>query len=147
MHLKCDVLLLADVFGKFINNKLKNYGLCPSRYLSAPALSWDALANMTKNQLEIITDLDMYISFEKGMRGGVSYIFNRYSEANNKYLKSYNQKQFISLDANNSYGYAISRFLPPSQFKWMDLKDFDLNKYTSNSLIGCVLEVDLECTK
>ena len=95
MHLKCDVLLLADVFGKFINNKRKNYGLCPSRYLSAPALSWDALANMTKNQLEIITDLDMYISFEKGMRGGVSYIFNRYSEANNKYLKSYNQKQFI----------------------------------------------------
>ena len=95
MHLKCDVLLLADVFGKFINNKLKNYGLCPSRYLSAPALSWDALANMTKNQLEIITDLDMYISFEKGMRGGVSYIFNRYSEANNKYLKSYSQKQFI----------------------------------------------------
>ena len=93
MHLKCDVLLLADVFGKFINNKLKNYGLCPSHYLSAPPLSWDALANMTKVQLEIITDLDMYISFEKGMRGGVSCIVNRYSKPNNKYLKSYNPKQ------------------------------------------------------
>ena len=70
----------------FRNNSLKNYGLCPSNYLSAPSLSWDATLNMTKVRLELIPDPNMFIFFEKGMRGGVSYIPNRYSRANDKYL-------------------------------------------------------------
>ena len=53
--------MLADVFEKFQNNSLKNYGLCPSHYLSAPGLSWDAILKMTKIKLEIITDPNMYI--------------------------------------------------------------------------------------
>ena len=81
-YLKCDVLLLADVFEKFRNNSIKNYRFCPSPYLSAPAFL----------KLELTSDLDMYIFFEKGMRGGVSYISNRYSKVNNKYLKSYDPK-------------------------------------------------------
>ena len=79
---KCDILLLADVFENFRNNSLKNYWLCPSNYLSAPALSWDAMLNMTKIRLELISDPDMCIFFEKGMRGEISYISNRYSKAN-----------------------------------------------------------------
>ena len=43
LYLKCDFLLLTDVFEKFGNNSIKNYGLCPSHYLNAPALSWDAM--------------------------------------------------------------------------------------------------------
>ena len=82
----------------------------------------------------------MYIFFQKGTRGGVSYISNRYSKAKNKYLKSYNPKQeskhIISLYPNHSYGYAMSKFLPTSSFKWIDPKEFDLNKYTSNSSEG-----------
>ena len=74
LYLKCDVLLVADVFEKFRNNSLKNYGLHPSHYLSTPVLSGDAMLNMTK--LELISDLDMYIFFEKGTRGGVSYVSN-----------------------------------------------------------------------
>ena len=77
LYLKCDVLFLADVFEKFRNNSLRNYGLCPSHYLSAPALSWDPVLNMIKIKLELISDPDMYIFFEKGMRCGVSYISNR----------------------------------------------------------------------
>ena len=61
--------------------------------MSTPALSWDAMLNITKVKLEVLSDPDMYIFFEKGMRGGVSYISNRYSKANNKYLKSYDPKQ------------------------------------------------------
>ena len=57
LYLKCDVLLLAVLFAKFRNNSLKNYGLCPSHYLSAPALSWDEMLNMTKVELELIPDL------------------------------------------------------------------------------------------
>ena len=132
LYLKCDALLLTDVFEKFVDNSMKNYGLCPCYYLSTPFLSWDAMLNMTKLKLELISDPDMYILFEKGMRGGVSYISNIYSKANNKYWKSYGPKQeskhITYLDANNSYGYAMSKFLPTSGFKRIDSKDFGLNK-------------------
>ena len=59
LYLKCDVLLLADLFGKFRNSSLKNYGLCASHYLSVPALSWDAMLNMTNVELELVSDTDM----------------------------------------------------------------------------------------
>ena len=89
LYSKCDVLLLADFFEKFRNNRLNNYGLCPGHYLSATALSWDEILSITKVELKLISDPDMYIFFEKSMRSGVSYISNRYSKANNKFLKSY----------------------------------------------------------
>ena len=148
LYLKSDVLLLAYVFEKIRNNSLKNYGLCPSHYLIEAGFSWDAMLKMTKVKLELIADPDMYIFFEKGKRCGIS---NRYNKANNKCLKSYDPKQvskrIIYLDANNLYGYAMSKFLPASGFKCIDLKEFDLNKYTNNSSKGCVLEVDPEYPK
>ena len=151
LYLKCDVLLLADVFEKFRNNSLNNYGLCPSHYLSALTLSCDGMLNMVKVEDELIPDPDMYIFFKKGKRGGVSYICNRYSKTNNKYFKSYDPKQeskyIIYLDANNLYGYMIPEILATSSFKWIDHKEFDLNKYTSSSSKGCVIEVDLEYPK
>ena len=69
LYLKCDVLLLADVFEKFRNNSLKNYGLCPSHYLRAPDLSWDTILKMTKIELELIPDTDMYIFFIYSLLG------------------------------------------------------------------------------
>ena len=75
-YLKCDVLLLADTLEKIRNNNLKNYGL--HYYLSAPAL----MLNMTKVELELISNADMYLFFEVGIRGRVSYISKRYSKAN-----------------------------------------------------------------
>ena len=150
-YLKCDGLLLADVFEKFRKNNLKNCGLFPSNYLSTPALSWDAILNMTKIKLELTSGRDMYIFFAKGMRGGVPYLSNRYSKANNKYLKSYDPKQeskhIIYLDASNFYGYAMSKFLPTSGFRSVDPKELYWNKYTSNSSKGCILEVDYEYPK
>ena len=93
----------------------------------------------------------MYLFFQKGMRGGVSYISKRYSKANNKYLKSYDPKQeskrIIYLNMNSLYGYVMSKFLPRSGFKWIDPEEFDLNKYSSSSSTGCVLEFDLEHPK
>ena len=104
----------------------------------------------TKIKLELISDPDMFIFFEKGIKSGFSFISNR-SKANNKYLKSYDPKQeskhIIYLDVNNVYCYAMSKFLPTGRFKWIDPKEFDLNKYTSNSSKGCVLEAGLECPK
>ena len=78
---------------KFKNNNWKNHELCLSHYLSAPALNLDAMLNMTKVELKIIPDADMYLFFERGMRAGVLYIPKWYSKANNKYLKSYKLKK------------------------------------------------------
>ena len=123
LYLKCDVLLLADIFEKFRKNSSKNYGLWPSHYLSTRALSWDAMLNIKKVKLELISDLCMYILFEKDMRDGVSYVSNRYSKASNKYLKTYDPKQefkhLIYLNANNLYGYIVTYFFPTSGFKWV----------------------------
>ena len=108
-------------------------------------LSWDAIFIIAKTELERITDLDIYIFFEQGTKGAISYISYRYSKANNKYLKSYDPKQkskhIIYLDTNNLYGYAMSKFFPTSGFKWIDPKELDLNKYTTNSSKGCFLEL------
>ena len=132
LYLKCHVLLLVNFFEKFRNNSLKNYELCPSHYLSAPGLSWDAMLRMTKYKIDLVPDPEMYIFFEKGTRGGISYICNRYNKADHEYLKSYDLKTRIIMD---------------SGFKWIYSIEFDLNRYTSNSLKGCVFEVDLEYPK
>ena len=116
-----------------------------------PALNWDAMLNVTKVERELISNAEIYLFFEKVMRGGLSYIYKRYSQANNKYLKSYDPKQeskyIICLGTNKLYIYAMSKFLPTSGFKWIDLKEFDLNKYHSNTSKECILEVVLEYPK
>ena len=71
LYLKCNVLLLADVFEKIRSNSWKNYGLCLNPFLRALALSWDAVLNMPKGGLELFPLTDMYLLFEKGMRDGV----------------------------------------------------------------------------
>ena len=105
--------------------------------MSAPGLSSDAVLKMTKIKHELITDPDTYMFFEKGTRGGTSYISKRYSKVSNKYLNCYEPKQKskhnIYLDVNNLFGYAVSKFLPKSGFKWIDSKEFDLNKYSKKS--------------
>ena len=74
LYLKTDVLLLSDVFEKFISVCLKDYGLDPCHYFSSPGLSYDAMLKMTGIQLEKINNIDVHLFLEKGMRGGVSYI-------------------------------------------------------------------------
>ena len=85
------------------------------------------------------------------MKGEVSYISKTYNKANNKNLKSYDPKQeskhIIYLDANNSYGFTMGKYFPTGELKWVDPKEFGLNKYTKHFSRGCVLEVDLEYPK
>ena len=107
-YLKKNVMLLADVFEKFIDTCLKFYGLDPCHYFSSPGLSWDAMLKMTDVKLEKISDIDKYLFIEKGLRGGISYIAKRYAKANNKYMKNYDPTKpsiYISyLDINNLHG-------------------------------------------
>ena len=148
-----DVLLLADVFENFRDLCLKIYGLDPVYYFTAPGLAWDACLKVTGVYLELLSDPNMLLMFEKGIRGGISIISNRYGEANNKYMrKGFNKnkpsKYLMYLDANNLYGCGMSEKLPTHGFKW--LAGREMEKLFNNQVlqvwekIPCILEVDLE---
>ena len=146
-----DVLLLADVFENFRDLCLKNYGLDPAHYYTAPGLAWDAMLKMTKINLELLSNVDKLLMVEKGIRGGISIISNRYGKANNKYMKDYNKKEaskyLMYVDANNLYGCAMSQKLPVHSFKWMTNKEIE--NIFNNQIVQvwektpCILEVDL----
>ena len=87
LYLKTAVLLLSDVFEKFINTCLDYYGLDPWHYFSSPGLSWDAVRKMTKIELDLLSDINMHLFVEKGMRGGICYIAKSHSKPNNKYME------------------------------------------------------------
>ena len=148
---KTDVLLLADVFEKFRDLCLMNYGLDPAHYYTAPGLAWDAMLKMTKINLELLSDVDKLLMIEKGIRGGISIISNRYGKANNKYMKDFYEKELskylMYLDANNLYGWAMSQKLPIHSFEWMTDKEiknlFKIQVVQFWERTPCILEVDL----
>ena len=86
LYNQVDVLLLADVFENFRDICIKNYNLDPAHYYTAPGLTWDAALKLTEAKLELLSDPDMLLMVEKGIRGGISMIRNRYGKANNKYM-------------------------------------------------------------
>ena len=154
LYLKSDILLLADVFENFRKTCLQYYKLDPCHYFTSPGLSWDAMLKMTNIKLELMTDIDMFQFIEKGMRGGISYIANRYGKANNKYMSKYDEnmpsKYIMYLDANNLYGWAMSQYLPTGGFKWLTEKQINkinLAQYNEDSNKGLLIEVDLEYPK
>src|SRR2546425_3849684 len=151
LYLKTDVLLLVDVFENFRKMSLEYYELDPAHYYSAPGLSWDACLKMTGIELELISEPDMYLFIESGLRGGLSVITRRKGIANNKFMKSYDEnsksKYLAYFDANNLYGWAMSQYMPYGGFKWINPVEFDLDSVKENSKKDHILEVDLEYPK
>ena len=140
LYLKTDVLLLADVFEKFVKTCLNYYGLDPCHYFSSPGLSWDTILKMTGIELELISDIDMHLFIEKRMRGGISYIAKRHSKIDN-------DKTIMYWDANNLYGWGMNQSLPYGGFDWFnkqEINELDLDSISENSSIGYFLEVDLK---
>ena len=152
LYLKTDVLLLADVFENFRKLCQDIYQLDPAHYISAPGLSWDSMLKTTGVQLELITDPDMHLFLERGMRGGVSMISTREAKANNPYIpETYEpelDKSYIAYwDANNLYGWSMSKPLPHRDFHWLapeEVEELDPSHIDVEADVGYILEVDLD---
>ena len=106
---------------------------------------------MTGTELELISDIDMHLFIEKGMRGGILYIAKRYSKTNNKYIKSYysskDSKFIMYLDASNLYVWTMSKYLPYGGFEWLsqeEIKNLLVNTISEDSSDGYILEIDLD---
>ena len=98
LHVQSDTLLLADVFGNFNNKCLKIYELDPAHFLSAPGLAWQACLKYKRAKLEILTDMDMLLMVEKGIKGEACHVMHRFAKANDEhFIKNYDE------DSNKGY--------------------------------------------
>ncbi|KAL4153048.1 hypothetical protein QTP88_000881 [Uroleucon formosanum] len=153
LYNKIDVLLSTDIIENFRDISLKNYKLDPMWYYTTPGFAWDCMLRMTNIKLDLLTDIDQILIFESGIRGGLSQCSQRYSKANNKYMEDKFKKKEESiflqyLEANNLYGWAMSKYLPTGDFKWVDnVNNFDVMNISDKSCKGYILEVDLSYPK
>ena len=152
LYVQNDTLLLADVFENFRNMCLEIYDLDPAKFLWAPGLAWQAALKKTKVKLDLLTNIDMLLMVEKGIRGGISHSIYWYAKANNKYMKIYDKNKESSYlqywDENNLYGWAMSQKLPVNNFDWIKdtfqfTEDF-IKSYNEEGDEGYFLEVDVQ---
>ena len=163
LYVQSDTLLLVDVFNNFRDMRIKGYELDPAHFLSLPGLAWQACLKKTNIELELLTDCDMLLMVEEGIRGGICHSIHRYAKANIKYMKNYNNNKEWSyiqyLDAKNLYGWAMSKKLPVNGFKWTDsdktaersvkhvINEVFIKNYNENDKKGYILEVDAKYPK
>ena len=159
LYVKSDTLLLADVLENFRDMCLKEYELDPAHFVSLPGLAWQACLKKTNIELVLLPNYDMLLMVEKGIRGGICHYIQRYAKANNKYMKNYNNNEESSyiqyLDANNLYGWAMSKKLPTNGFKLTDnnemaehiINEDFIKNYNENNDNGYILEVDVKYPK
>ena len=150
LYVQSDTLLLADIFQNFRNMCLQVYELEPAHFLSLPGLTWQACLKKTNIKLESLTDYDMLLIVEEGIRGGICHSIHRHAKANNKYMKNYDKNEESSyiqyLDANNLYSRAMSQKLPVNGFKWVnnEINEEFIKNYDENSDKGYILKVDVK---
>ena len=157
LYVQSDTLLVADVFENIRDKCVEIYKLDPAYFVSASGIAWKACLKKAEVKLELITDYDMLLMIEKGIRGGICQATHRYAKANNKYMKNYDkniESSYIEyLDVNNLYGWAMSQKLPVNDFKWVkqeELSKFNedfIKNYDENGNIGYFLEVDIDYPK
>ena len=147
LYLKSDVILLADIFENFRNTLMKTHDLDPAHYFTLPGYTWDCSLKYTGIELQLLTDIDMVMFIERGIRGGLSQCSNRYSCANNKYMKNYDptkpSKYILYLDINNMYGWAMCQPLPYGGFEWVkDCENFNFDNIPDDSEYGYIQEIE-----
>jgi hypothetical protein len=153
LYLKCDVLLLADVFENFRNTSISYYKLDPANYISIASYAWDAMLLKTGISIDLISDKNLLEKVEKSKRGGYTFVgTERYVKANNKYLDDYDENiesnYLLYVDANNLYGQAMCQHLPYGNIKIdNDILLDDVIDTPDDSDIGYMVEVDIAFPK
>ena len=113
--------MLADVFENFRNMCFKIYEIDPAKFFSAPALAWQEVLKKAKVKLDLLTDINMLLMVEKGIRGRLCHSVYSYATANDKYMKDYDKnKELLYIqyrDVNDLYGWAMSQKLPVNHFE------------------------------
>ena len=113
---------LTDIFEQFRTLCLKEYKLDPAYFCTTSGLATETCLKKVNVKKELLTDIDMVLMSEKGLRGGISQAIHRYATANNKYMPNYDSQQLslfsMYLDANNLYGWAMCKKLPLNGFLW-----------------------------
>ena len=140
------------MFEAFKDTCLEHYKLDPAHFYTSPDLAWKACLRKTRVRLELLTDPDMLLMFERGIRGGMTQAAHHYASANNHYMgDQYNSSQESSyleyLDTNNLYGCVMSQPLPTRRFKWADVKPDEICKLAKHKHKGYLLEVDVSNPK
>ena len=154
LYVQSDTALLADVFESLRDKYLEIYELDPAHFVSAPGLAWKACLKKTQVELELLTDNDMLLMFEEGIRGGMCQATYRYAKANNKCMNNHDKNEESSyleyLDANNLYGWTTSQKLPVRNFKWIEKGDISkfneafIKNYDENSDKAYIFAVDVK---
>ena len=155
LYAQSDTLFLADVFENSRGKCVEIYGLDPRYLVPAPGLACQACLKITEVELELLTNYDMFLMVQNGIRGGICQATHRYTKANNKYMKNYDksiESSYIAfLDASNLYAWAMSQKLPVNGFKWVKkLSEFNedfIKNYDENSDKGYFIEIDVEYSK
>ena len=127
LYCKADVILLADIFEKFIIVSKTEFGINPLYHISLPGTTWSNGLKYTKIELELIKNVDLFQMFENGIRGGISGIFG------DRYCESDNNTVIEHIDMNNLYGFAMLQYLPTGNFQIYE------NNSITESLINKVL--------
>ena len=124
LYVQSDTLLLADVFESFRNLGTETYQLDPAYFLSLPGLAWQACLKRTGVKIELISDIDMLLMIDEGIKGGIYHSALRHAKANNKYMKGYDENKddtfLVYTDYNNLYGKTMSEKLPVDGFEWIE---------------------------
>ena len=144
VYLKLDVLLLACVFERFQSKTLEQDGLDPVHFVSLPGLSFLSAFKMTGETIELLNDLEMYSFFERGIRGGMTFVNTHHLH---RETSTQHATHLAYIDENNLYGNALSKPLPHSEFSWVE----DLSVFTRDFILaldedgerGYTFEVDL----
>ena len=146
--LRTDVVLPENIFEKFRETALKHYGLDPAHFCTLPGFAWKACLKKTKVRLKLLTDPNILLMFERGIRGGITQAVHKHASADNKYMgdqydPSANSIYLQYLDANNLYGWAMSQPLPTGRFRWVDIKPDEIHDLTKHENKSYLLEVDV----
>ena len=154
LYVQSDTLLLSDVFKEFRKTCIKEFELDQCYLVSSPGLACEACLKLTKAKLELLTDIDMLLMFEKGITGGISQAIVKYAKANDKYMENYNKDIIFSylqyLDANNLYGWSMCKKLPIGRFNWDEPHKYTeemIKNYDEDSSFCALLEVDIDYPK